>query len=90
MPTVHLIIKGRVQGVFYRASAKEKARELGIRGWIKNTPEGNVEIIATGPQPKLDAFSGWCRKGPPEAIVTHVEMNTVEEEVFPDFRIVRS
>ena len=59
MPTVHLIIKGRVQGVFYRATARKVAGEIGVTGWVKNTAEGNVEIVATGSKDQLkNLFNG--------------------------------
>lgn len=53
MPTFHLLIKGKVQGIFYRASAKETADKTGITGWVKNTPEGDVEAVATGTEEQL-------------------------------------
>ena len=89
MPTVHLIVKGKVQGVFYRASAREKARELGLTGWIKNTPEGNVELTASGMAEEIREFTEWCRKGPENAIVTHVESIETAEERFHGFSIIR-
>ena len=61
MPTVHLLIKGKVQGVFYRASAKNIAKENGITGWIKNTKEGDVEAMISGSQEQVDMFIKWCR-----------------------------
>jgi len=72
MPTVHLLIKGKVQGVFYRASAKTAAESLHITGWVKNTPEGHVEALASGEDGDLRQFVEWCRKGPAEAVVSEV------------------
>jgi acylphosphatase len=69
MPTVHLVIKGKVQGVFYRATAKDVADELEIKGWVKNTNEGNVEITASGTEQQLEHFINWCKKGPARAVV---------------------
>lgn len=89
MPTIHLLIKGRVQGVFYRATAKEKAVEAGVKGWIKNTPDGNVEAIATGSRESINTFIEWCKKGPSGALVTSVEITNLEERFFNDFRISR-
>ena len=89
MPAVHLIIKGKVQGVFFRASAKDKADDLGIKGWVKNTPEGDVEIMANGNQMAVDEFIQWCRTGPSKAKVTSVDTRIVEEEDFTGFRITR-
>ena len=89
MPTIHLIIKGKVQGVFFRASAKEKANDLGLTGWVKNTPEGDVEIMATGEMDVLERFITWCKKGPSRAIVTEVQLQSVNEKKFERFRIER-
>lgn len=89
MPTIHLIIKGKVQGVFYRASAKEKAEDLGLTGWVKNTPEGAVEIMTTGEKEVLDIYISWCKTGPSRAIVTRVEVQTVNDTWFDRFRIER-
>ncbi|MGN6401508.1 MAG: acylphosphatase [Flavisolibacter sp.] len=89
MPTVHLLIKGKVQGVFYRATAKDVAKELGLTGWVKNTKEGNVEALASGSAEQLQQFINWCRQGPAKAIVTNVEINFFEEQAFNDFKIIR-
>jgi acylphosphatase len=89
MSTVHLIIKGKVQGVFYRATAKDVADELGIKGWVKNTPQGNVEIVASGNEEQINDFVRWCRKGPEKAVVTDVRITNREEENFKSFNIDR-
>lgn len=89
MPSLHLLIKGRVQGVFYRASAKDVAIEMGITGWIKNTMEGDVEALITGQQNQLDQFVAWCKKGPRRANVSAVILSACEEKSFNDFTIVR-
>ena len=87
METVHLVIKGKVQGVYYRASAKEKANELGIKGWIKNTPGGNVEVMAGGDKEQLEKFIQWCWEGPKHAEVSEVIVTMAEGENFNDFSI---
>ena len=87
MEAVHLVIKGKVQGVYYRASAKEKADELGIKGWVKNMPGGNVEIVAAGDKEQLDNFIKWCSKGPKHAVVGDVIITQYDGEVFTDFSI---
>ena len=89
MPTVHLIIKGRVQGVFYRASAKNVAEEIGVTGWIKNTEEGNVEAMVTGSENQLRKFIEWCKVGPRKAIVTDVVVSNKEEGDFTSFEVIR-
>ena len=87
METVHLVIKGNVQGVYYRASAKEKANELGVKGWIKNSPGGQVEAMASGNKEQLDKFIEWCRQGPQHAEVSDIVVTKREEENFNDFSI---
>ena len=89
MPTIHIIIKGKVQGVFYRVTAKKAADNLGINGWIKNTKSGNVELKASGEKEALDKLVEWCRMGPREAVVTKVEVTAVNEEAFDSFSILR-
>ena len=89
MPTIHLLIKGIVQGVYYRASAKEQADRLHLTGWVRNTPEGYVEITATGEAAALDTFVAWCRQGPSRAHVTHLETRPLQETRFTDFAILR-
>jgi acylphosphatase len=89
MQTVHLVIKGKVQGVFFRASTKDKANELGINGWVKNMPDGNVEILATGNKDQLENFIEWCRRGPKQAKVSDVVVSDVAETFLNEFRIIK-
>ena len=89
MPTVHLLIKGKVQGVFYRATAKDVAQTLDLCGWIKNTSEGHVEAIVSGSEKSLHQFIEWCRKGPEKAAVSSVQVTSIEDEAFVDFQIRR-
>lgn len=89
MPTVHLLIKGKVQGVFYRASAKDEADRLNITGWVKNTTEGYVEAVASGTQEAIDQFIAWCKKGPRKAEVTAVDISSLAEEKFDQFLVIR-
>lgn len=87
---VSLRIKGRVQGVFYRQSAKEEAERLGLTGWVRNLPDGDVEAVAEGAPEQLSRFLEWCRRGPPAARVTDVEERHEEATgEFPGFRVVR-
>jgi len=89
MPTKHLQIKGKVQGVFYRASAKETAATTGVTGWIKNMPEGDVGAVISGTEEQLRNFIEWCKTGPEKAIVTGVIVTDLEEASFGGFSIVR-
>ncbi len=89
MKTVRLTIKGKVQGVFYRATAKDFADDIGIKGWVKNLPDRNVEIRATGSEELLQRFIDWCKHGPPKARVDEVIVEELDLQVFNDFRINR-
>lgn len=89
MPTVHLLIKGRVQGVFFRATAKDVADETGVTGWVKNTEEGDVEIMASGSEEQIKNFIAWCKIGPKKAIVTNVVVADTQEENFKSFDVLR-
>ncbi len=84
---VHIIVHGRVQGVQFRAGTKEKAAQLGILGWVKNRPEGTVEIHAEGEKSKLDNFIAWCRQGTPSANMTSVDLNSISLQNFTSFEI---
>lgn len=89
MKTVRLIIKGKVQGVFYRATAKDVADLLGIKGWVKNLPDDNVEITASATDEQLQKFIAWCKQGPPKARVEEVVVEELNPEEFNGFRIIR-
>ena len=70
---VHLLIRGRVQGVWFRESAREEAERLGVSGWIRNLPGGEVEAVAEGPSESVEAFVRWCHRGPRAAHVSSVD-----------------
>ena len=89
MPTLHLLVKGKVQGVFYRATAKEVADKMGLKGWVRNTEEGAVEIMVSGTEEAVNEFVAWCRKGPSRAVVEDVMVTPKEETAFESFSIVR-
>lgn len=69
---VHIIVQGKVQGVFFRASTKDKAVELELSGFVRNMPNGTVEIVAEGSQKQLKKLVDWCHKGPDRSIVSEV------------------
>ena len=71
---VHVIISGRVQGVFFRASTKQKAEQLGITGWVRNTHDGCVEAIFEGEENKINEMIEWCHHGPSFSKVNNVEI----------------
>jgi len=70
---LHIIVHGEVQGVFYRANTREKARALGLSGWVRNLGDGGVEIVAEGEKEKLVEMLEWCRVGPSAARVEEVK-----------------
>jgi acylphosphatase len=73
---VEIRVTGKVQGVFYRASARERAAELGLSGTAKNRDDGSVVLDMHGPRDAIDQFVAWCREGPPRARVDHVDVRT--------------
>jgi len=89
MKTVRLTIKGKVQGVFYRATAKDVADLTDVKGWVRNLPDNSVEITATATEETLQKFINWCKQGPPKAKVDDVIVEQLDTEEFSGFRIIR-
>ncbi len=88
MKRVRCVAHGRVQGVFFRASTQEVAKQLGLRGWVRNNPDGTVEAVFEGHDEDVEKMLEWCRDGPPLARVTKLDI--VEEPFvgeFADFEI---
>jgi len=89
-----LRVRGRVQGVFYRRSAEEKANDIGLSGWVRNMSDGSVEAFACGTREQIEAFAKWCQAGPSGARVDSVdvewrdEAQQSDEEVEPGGRFV--
>ncbi len=79
MRRVRAIVSGRVQGVSYRASTASEARRLCVTGWVRNRPDGAVELEAEGPPEQIAALLAWCKRGPSFARVTDVAV----EELLP-------
>jgi acylphosphatase len=71
------LVSGRVQGVFYRASAARRAAELGVRGYARNLPDGRVEVLACGAAPDVQAFIDWLWQGPSAARVVAVDVSEI-------------
>jgi len=85
-----LLISGRVQGVFYRASAQQEAMRLGLVGEICNLPDGSVEAIVEGPKERIEEFVEWCKRGPPSAQVDGVRVRWGKAlDEFRTFRVTR-
>lgn len=72
---MHLKISGRVQGVYYRASALQEAVKLGLTGWVMNCPDGAVEAVAEGAKHRVEELIAWCHQGPDGARVTQVDVH---------------
>ena len=90
MNRAELVVTGRVQGVFYRASAQQEARRLGLSGEIRNSPGGEVEAVVEGEKAAIDEFIAWCRRGPPSAEVEDVRVRWSEPRgEFRTFRVTR-
>ena len=68
----HLIIEGRVQGVWFRDSTRKEAERLNITGWVKNRSDGAVEVVAEGSKEDVEKLRQWCNNGPPAAIVNNI------------------
>ena len=89
MKAVHLDISGVVQGVFFRQSTRQKAIQLGIRGWVRNSDDGTVEVVAEGEDEKLEEFIEWCNHGPSGAFVTAVKIRETQPSQFKNFEVRR-
>ena len=84
----HVLISGRVQGVWFRATTREKAEELGVTGWVRNTSDGRVEAVFMGEEEKVDKLIEWCHHGPPLAEVEKVEVEPyTSDEEYKEFTI---
>ncbi|MFH1786689.1 MAG: acylphosphatase [archaeon] len=87
---LHIIVEGRVQGVFFRHNAKIQADTLGLAGWVRNLEDGRIEIVAQGQKKKLESLLEWASKGPPAGKVNKVthELGQAKEK-FTYFEIRR-
>jgi acylphosphatase len=85
---VHLVIRGRVQGVYFRESTRKLAERLGIDGWVRNVPGGRVEAVFEGPAASVAKAAAWCRSGPPGAVVQQVKARPEEPTGETGFRVL--
>ena len=86
---VRVVIEGRVQGVFFRASTRDEARARGLTGWVRNLPDGRVAALFEGDRRMVENMLAWCRQGPPYSYVAHVEVEWQPAlGDMTDFRIV--
>ena len=86
---IDITVKGKVQGVHYRASTKAVADQLGVKGNVKNEPNGDVSIAAEAEQVWLDMFLEWCHEGPEHSNVTSVESHEGELKNYRNFEVVK-
>ena len=86
---VRVIVEGRVQGVFFRATCADRARVAGLGGSVRNLPDGRVEAVFEGPPAAVDALVAWCREGPPHAAVDAVEVTEETPSGADGFAVVR-
>lgn len=92
MPNIraHVVVHGRVQGVFFRAETERTARALGLTGWVRNLSDGTVEAVFEGPAEAVERAIAWCRTGPPYARVSAVDVTRGEYTgAFDRFAITR-
>jgi acylphosphatase len=83
----HVVVHGRVQGVFFRDGVREQARALGIAGWVRNRIDGTVEGAFEGPRAAVERLVSWCRTGPPRARVEDVEVAWEATEGLAGFHV---
>ena len=86
----HVYVSGRVQGVFFRWYTREEALRLGVKGWVRNLPDGRVEAVFEGEKEAVEQMIEFCRRGPPAARVEKVEVSwETPTGEFSTFKIVR-
>jgi acylphosphatase len=84
---VRVRVTGRVQGVSFRWYAVREARRLGLTGWVRNEPDGSVAAHLEGPDDAVEQMVGWCRHGPPAAVVDRVEVEDAEPAGGSSFEV---
>ena len=86
---IDIKVSGKVQGVFFRASTKAVADQMGIKGFVKNEKDGSVYIEAEAEQYILDAFVDWCKEGPDKSVVENVKISNGATKDFRNFEVVK-
>ena len=82
-----VLVHGRVQGVFFRDSARREAQERGVAGWVTNRDDGSVEALFEGDAEEVEALVAWCRTGPPQAQVERVDVDEAEPSGLGGFEV---
>lgn len=86
--TIRAVVSGRVQGVFFRAYTQEAAIRYGVKGWVRNLPDGSVEALVSGESEQVDRMIGWLHTGSPSSLVSRVTLEETEpDEQFASFEI---
>lgn len=88
MKRAHVRVTGLVQGVYFRAETQDRARSLGLSGWVRNTRDGAVEALFEGEDERVDVIVAWCRRGPAGARVDRVEIDWEQPAGESGFRVV--
>ena len=83
-----VLVSGRVQGVFYRGTCHDVAREHGVHGWVRNLPDGRVEAVFEGPAEDVHRLVEWSRQGPRDAVVEDVRVQAEPPEGISGFQVV--
>lgn len=89
MKHINIKVTGKVQGVFFRASTKAVADQMGIKGLVRNEKDGSVYIEAEGAETFLDMFVEWCKEGPDRSVVENVELSDGELKNYRNFEVVK-
>lgn len=89
MKRAHVYVHGKVQGVYFRATTKEKAEEHGVNGWVKNLPDGRVEAVFEGEKEDIEKMIRFCNEGPEMAVVEKTDIEWEEPEGLEGFEIRR-
>ncbi len=89
MKHINIKVTGKVQGVFFRASTKAVADQMGVKGFVKNEKDGTVYVEAEGEATILEMFVDWCKEGPEKAKVEHVEITDGEIKDYRNFEVVK-
>jgi acylphosphatase len=85
----HVFVSGRVQGVFYRATTRDTARDVGVDGWVQNLDDGRVEAVFEGPETRVEEMVDWCHEGSPSARVEDVQVEYEDPQGQDGFHIRR-
>jgi acylphosphatase len=83
----NVVVRGAVQGVFFRAETRNRAQSLGLGGWVRNAPDGTVEAVFEGDDERVDSMVDWCRRGPAGAAVADVDVSWSEPQGEAGFAI---